>query len=134
NLADKGKKGFVDMKEDLKQPNVQYMKALFEMADRDGDGKVTKKEFDDTLEIQAGALGTVTTLTVNETSKGLFEVLDTNRNGRLSGRELGAAKAKLAGFDANGDGILSEDEIPVQISMTVSSGAQPYYINQQVYN
>jgi len=32
------------------------MKGMFEIADRDGDGKVTKKEFDDAVDLQAGAV------------------------------------------------------------------------------
>jgi Ca2+-binding EF-hand superfamily protein len=126
-MADKGKKGFIDLKEDLKQPNVQYMKGTFELADRDGDGRVTKKEWDDALDVYAGALGIMTTLTVGETSKGLFEVLDTNRDSRLSIRELRAAKVKLAPFALRRDGILHEEDIPVQIQMAISYGSQPYY-------
>ena len=40
---DRGNKGFVEVKT-VKQPQFQYLSGLFEMADRDGDGKVTRKE------------------------------------------------------------------------------------------
>src|SRR5581483_11986782 len=110
---------------------VQYMKTLFEMADRDGDGKVTKKEFEDTMQLHAEAFGTTSTLTVSETSKGLFELLDTNRDGRLSIRELRAAKQRLAEYDLNGDGFLSEAEVPVQVMLVVSTGSQPAQVGRQ---
>jgi Ca2+-binding EF-hand superfamily protein len=131
NMVDTGKKGVVDLKEVQKQPNFQYMRGLLEMADRDGDGKVTKQEWDDSLDMQAQAYGTTMTLTISETSKGLFELLDTNRDGRLSIRELRAAAKVLAEYDINKDGILSEDEIPVQIQLAVTPGSQPYYNPRQ---
>jgi Ca2+-binding EF-hand superfamily protein len=132
-MADKGKKGFVDLKEDLKAANLQYMKGFFEMADRNGDGRVMKKEFDDMLILHTEASGTTSTLSVAETSRGLFELLDTNRDGRLSVRELRAAAEKLKAFDLNGDGILSEDEIPVQIQLVIGSGSNPYQVIRTPY-
>ena len=79
DMADRGKKGFVDVREDMKNTQVQYLKGFFEMCDRDGDGRVSKKEFDDGLQLNTEAYGTTFTLTVNETSRGLFELLDINR-------------------------------------------------------
>ena len=122
NQVDQGKKGFIDLKKDMGSPNYQYMKTFFEMADRDNDGKVTKKEFEDMNDLHAGAFGTTSTLSVSETSRGLFELLDTNRDGRLSVRELRTAAEKLKVYDLNADGILSEDEIPVQVQLMVGSG------------
>ncbi len=124
-MTDKGNKGYIDLQEDLKAGNFQNMKGFFEMADRNSDGRVMKKEFDDMIALHAEAVGTTTTLTVSETSRGLFELLDTNRDGRLSVRELRAAAEKLKAFDLNGDGILSEEEIPVQVQMVIGSGSNP---------
>ncbi len=124
-MTDKGKKGFVDLQQDLKAGNFQAMKGFFEMADRDNDGRVMKKEFMDMCAIHAQGGGPTTSVTVSETSRGLFELLDTNRDGRLSVRELRAASEKLKAFDLNGDGILSEDEIPVQVQIAIGSGSNP---------
>src|SRR5262249_3579685 len=125
--VDTAKKGVIDLQTVQKQANFMYLKALFELADRDGDGKVTKQEWDDCLQMQAQAYGTTMTMTVSENSKGLFELLDTNRDGGLSVGELRNAPKVLAEYDVNKDGILSEDEIPVQIQVAVTPGSQPYY-------
>lgn len=129
--ADKGKKGFIDIKEDLKNPQFQYLKGMFEMSDRDNDGKLTKKELSEHIEVLAGAFGTTTTLAVGETNRGLLEVIDENRDSRLSVRELRNAAKALAVYDLNNDGFLAEEEIPVQVQMGLTSGSNPYVVPRQ---
>src|SRR5262249_28755658 len=95
------------------------------------DGKVTRTEFDDALQIMGETFGTTFTLSAQETSKGLFELLDTNRDGRLSVRELRNARQVLAAYDLNADGFLSEDEIPRQIALTIGTGREPGNVVQR---
>jgi Ca2+-binding EF-hand superfamily protein len=122
---DRGNKGFVELKA-VKQPQVQYLSGMLEMADRDGDGKVTRKEFEDLLQLQAQAPGCVLTLSVGELGQGLFELLDTNRDGRLSVRELRTAWQSLAEYDRNKVGAVTEADIPHQFQLALTPGGNVY--------
>src|SRR5207237_2676406 len=122
---DRGNKGFVELKA-VKQPQMQYLSGLFEMADRDGDGKVTRKEFEDYLQLQGQAPGCVLTLSVGELGQGLFEILDTNRDNRLSVRELRTAWQRLAEYDRKQVGAVSDAEIPHQFQLALTPGGNAY--------
>src|SRR5262249_15710703 len=52
----------------------------------------------------------------------LFELLDSDRDGRLGQRELRTAQARLAVWDRNGHGFLTRAEFPRQFLITVSQG------------
>jgi len=123
--VDRQNKGFVELKK-LQDPQLQYLRGIFELADHDGDGKVTLKEFDSYLNLQAEAPNCVLTLSVAELGQGLFEILDTNSDGRLSVRELRTAWKRLSEYDHNKDGAVSESEIPHQFQLTLTPGANPY--------
>ncbi|HKB41263.1 MAG TPA: EF-hand domain-containing protein [Gemmataceae bacterium] len=123
--VDRENKGFVELKK-LQDPQLQYLKGIFDLADHDGDGKVTLKEFDNYLALQAEAPHCVMTLSVAELGQGLFEILDTNSDGRLSVRELRSAWKRLSEYDHNHDGAVSESEIPHQFQLTLTPGANPY--------
>ncbi|MBI1915992.1 MAG: EF-hand domain-containing protein [Planctomycetes bacterium] len=122
---DRGNKGFVELKA-VKQPQVQYLSGMFEMADRDGDGKVTRKEFEDLLQLQAQAPGCLLTLSVGELGQGLFEILDTNRDGRLSVRELRTAWQSLAEYDRKKVGAVTDADIPHQFQLALTPGGNVY--------
>jgi len=122
---DRGNKGFVELKA-VKQPQVQYLRGLFEMADRDGDGKVTRKEFEDYLQLQGQATGCGLTLSVGELGQGLYEILDTNRDNRLSVRELRTAWQRLAEYDRKKVGAVSEADIPHQFLLALTPGGNVY--------
>jgi Ca2+-binding EF-hand superfamily protein len=130
--ADKEGKGYVTAKQ-LEGPNLFFLRQVMPFADRDGDGKLTAKEllaFYDTL---AGVSDAVTTLTFTDHGQGLFEILDANKDGRLSVRELRQAWDRVARYDADGDGCLARDELPRQMQLTASKGPGGYFVgNVQV--
>src|SRR5262249_4354426 len=99
-VIDRGNKGFVDLKK-VNDPRLQSLRGLFEMADRDGDGRVTRQEFTDFAGLQGEAVNCSLTLGVSELGQGLFEILDANRDGRLSVRELRSAWQTLSAYDHN---------------------------------
>jgi Ca2+-binding EF-hand superfamily protein len=132
--ADPTNKGLVELNKLDKNPRLAAMRSLLEMADRDGDGKVTRKEFFELMELNNAAAACTTTVSVAEYGQGLFEMLDANRDGRLSVRELRTAWERLSAYDHNKDGALSKDEIPFQYQILVGAGAINPAQAQQRFN
>ncbi len=111
--ADRDNNGYLDMAEAMRSPI--YAK-LFKLMDRDGDGMLFEKEvlayLDAYQDLQAAARASCATVGISSEGKGLFEMLDTNRDGRLSVREMRNAVKLIAELDRDGDGMLSRSEIP----------------------
>jgi Ca2+-binding EF-hand superfamily protein len=121
---DKDKKGFVE-KEQLKDQQgqqSQILQAVFDVADRDGDGKLTEKELTAYLDLQNRMAVSPLTLSIGENGQGLFELLDGNRDGRLGIRELRTAWDRLKVYDTDGDGCLSRNELPRRFQVNVGQG------------
>jgi Ca2+-binding EF-hand superfamily protein len=103
-------------------PRLQFLKPLFALIDRDGDGKMTEKELLEYASLQAQVPNTQFNIQVSEGGQGLFELLDADRDGRLSVKELRTAWDRLATWDKDGDGSIARSEIPRQLEVTVSRG------------
>jgi Ca2+-binding EF-hand superfamily protein len=119
--ADANGDGFLDSKE-VYRPPFEFV-ALLRLADRDGDGKLSMQELEAYARLQAKAVSCFTVLSVADRGRSLFELLDADRDGRLGQRELRTARARLAIWDREGDGLLTRDEIPRQFLLTVSLGS-----------
>src|SRR6185369_4305673 len=72
-------------------------------------------------DLQARLKKACVALVMSDESRGLFDLLDTNRDGRLSVRELRAAPALLATHDKDGKGIARTD-LPRSYCLTVRHG------------
>jgi Ca2+-binding EF-hand superfamily protein len=111
--ADTDKNGYLDRMEARKSP---VFRGLFDLIDRDGDGKVFEKEvvayLDSIKELQSAASAARVAMQVDSRSTGLFDLLDTNHDRRLSVRELRQMGKLLGQLDRNGDGMIGRDEIP----------------------
>jgi Ca2+-binding EF-hand superfamily protein len=122
--ADPDGKGYV---EESKVKNNRLFRGLFKAMDRDGDGKVTEKEFlaylDHAQELQKRARAGCVTLDLSDESRGLFDLLDTDRDGRLSVREMRGAVRLLGRYDQGGKGYLSKADVPHSYRLTVRRGA-----------
>jgi Ca2+-binding EF-hand superfamily protein len=115
------KKGFVT-KEQLKTPQFAYLRSVLEVADRDGDGKLTEKELNAWLDLVSGAAGCLTMVILTEHGRGLFDILDANQDGRLSVRELRNARARLAEYDREGRGGVRRQDLTLQYQVAVNHG------------
>jgi Ca2+-binding EF-hand superfamily protein len=121
--ADKGNKGYLDEKD---ADGAPLFRGVFKQMDRDGDGKVTEKKLTEFLDMvqeqQARARASCVLLTFGDQGNGLFDMLDTNRDGRLSIREMRQAVKLLETLDRDGDGQLSQAEIPRSFQLSLARG------------
>jgi Ca2+-binding EF-hand superfamily protein len=113
--ADRDNNGYLDEKEAMASP---FFRGLFKAMDRDGDGMLFEKEMlaylEKQKELQAAAQKSFASLHVSDQGRGLFDLLDTNKDGRLGLREMRRMPdlLKEGGLDRDGDGALSRNEIP----------------------
>lgn len=125
---DPANKGEIDLAALLKNQNLNYYHSMAAIADLDGDGTVTRKEWDAYVETFAQGVGTQVSLMMQETGQGLFHYLDTNKDGRLSEFEMRNAWKSLEALDADKDGAIDRTEIPRQYSLQAGMGyLQPAY-------
>jgi Ca2+-binding EF-hand superfamily protein len=125
DALDNGKKGYLEKKQ-FDNPQFSFLKPLFELADRNGDGKLYKKELHAFLDLQAEGTTAVVHLKVTDEGRGLFELLDANSDGKLSVRELRTGWSRLASWDRNGDGLLAENEVPHRFQLVLDRGQVNY--------
>jgi Ca2+-binding EF-hand superfamily protein len=121
--ADKDNNGYLDA-EEARQNG--FYRNTFKMMDRNGDGKLYLKEveefFTQMKALQAKAKASCLALSIADQGKGLFDLIDTNRDGRLSVREMRNAIHLVAQLDRDGDGQISRNEIPRNYQLSVALG------------
>jgi Ca2+-binding EF-hand superfamily protein len=121
--ADRDNNGYLDMDEARRSP---FFRNTFKLMDRDGDGKLFENEMlayvDAMAGLQVKAMAAIASLGITDEGKGIFDLIDTNRDGRLSVRELRQAVKLIEELDQDGDGAISRAEIPRHYHMTVQRG------------
>jgi Ca2+-binding EF-hand superfamily protein len=118
--ADKEGRGYIT------QQQAGMFAGAFKAMDRDGDGKVTEQEFNAYLELvadlHARAKKACVSLVLTDESRGLFDLLDVNRDGRLSLREMRGAVGLLAKLQCEKKGYIEPADLPRSYRLTVRSG------------
>ena len=95
---------------------------LTPIADRDGDGKLARKEVDGWLDLQEQITRGQALLTVLDGGTGLFELLDTNHDGALSVRELRNAFDRVKEAGCLKDGAFERAKFPHVLLVAASRG------------
>jgi Ca2+-binding EF-hand superfamily protein len=136
--ADSRKRGVVTAQQ-LQDRQFTALRAIARFADRNGDGDLEEKELNEWLNVVDGGENRTINLLWADRGAGLFDILDANKDGRLSRRELLNAWGSLAPFDVAKQGAITKDNIPTQVEVSVLQGSGAYYtqgrivINQGAY-
>jgi Ca2+-binding EF-hand superfamily protein len=116
--VDVDKKGVIDKK---KAMMTDFLMDMFTYADRNGDGKLTRKELVTWLDLLGDGSSSFIVFNMTETGRDLFELLDVNKDGQLSIRELRTGWSRIKDLAKDGKG-LAKDDIPRRFSVSVSQG------------
>jgi Ca2+-binding EF-hand superfamily protein len=98
------------------------LKQLLSTNDRDGNRRQSAGELASWLDFQQQVAGGCIMLTLLDYGQGLFELLDSNRDGALSLRELREAWDTLGQAGCTGDSTLHLDRLPYRLEGVVSRG------------
>jgi Ca2+-binding EF-hand superfamily protein len=120
--ADTNKDGCLDLEEIKKSRAQFYLLPVFQLADRDGDGKLSEKELNAFLDLLDKGVGCSTAVTINNEGRDLFAILDANGDGQLSVRELRTAWTRLAAYDHRNKGFVTRQDIPLHFDIEVAMG------------
>jgi Ca2+-binding EF-hand superfamily protein len=104
---------------------AQFFPNQFSLFDQNGDDKLTEAELLAYLDVQdrlAQAVACTSAVLVSEKGTGLFELLDRDRDGRLSQREVREAPRLLARLGREDAGFLSPNNIPASYQLAVGLG------------
>lgn len=124
--ADGNQDGFLDGKErEALDAGRSPLAGLRAVLDRDGDGKVTLQELLDLGDRQAAAARRRLLATVDDEARAIFGILDTDRDRRLSAREVMRTVDRVLTWDADTDGRVTPDEIPYHFLLTIARGGLP---------
>jgi Ca2+-binding EF-hand superfamily protein len=120
--ADANADGHLDRGEADRSP---FFRDIFDALDRNGDGRIDEKEVleyvDGVLAFQARALAAQSSLLISQPGAGLWDLLDTNRDGQLGLREVRVAPALLASL-AGKDATLEPGGVPTAYQLVLGPG------------
>ena len=127
-----GGKAYV-VEKNLNGPNAvqfQYLRVIFDPADRDADGKLTRAEFDTYFDLLDGFISTSLSLSPAVQTPTLFQLLDENRDGRLGVRELRTAWDRLIVLEAPGAEVVTTNVVRPAVSVRLSRTRDRSYSSQ----
>ena len=121
--ADTDNNGYVEKSEVTKdKDHPSPLAGLFDVLDRDGDGKLYPKELNEFVDRQAEAARDRMVLTASDQGRAIFSILDLNRDRRLGNREVRGTLDRMATWDRDGDARITADEIPHHYQLTLGRG------------
>jgi Ca2+-binding EF-hand superfamily protein len=129
--AAKGKDHVTD--KDLTGPNAvqfQFIRTLFDAADANGDGKMTRSEFDAYFDLQDSFRDVALALSPSVQTPTLFQLIDENRDGRLGVRELRTAWDRLIALEPGDAEVMTRAAILPSVSLRVTRGMDRFNVNQ----
>jgi len=98
----------------------------FAAVDQDNSGGLSRKELFRSLDGEQAVVSGRVEMTVEQSGRTLFSLLDVNRDRRLTRREIRAGQSVLRQFDVNADGLFSELELGTEYSLSIGLGRSEY--------
>jgi Ca2+-binding EF-hand superfamily protein len=126
--ADADQNGYLDENEAARNNAFQ---ASFDQFDEDGDGNLFAEELTTVVDGRTKAARSRTRMDVRNRGRDLFQILDADRNRSLGRRELARAIKRVELWDNDGDGQISESEIPQLYQIAFGPG-QPEFRGVQI--
>jgi Ca2+-binding EF-hand superfamily protein len=118
--ADKDNNKYLE-KSELKDNHGPFG-SLFDMMDKDGDGKLYMKEVEAFVDQQTQAARSQMVMSVDDQGRAIFAIVDLNRDRHLGIREIRDSVARVSSWDRNGDGLIRSDEIPHHYQLSIGRG------------
>ena len=133
-LAEQFRRADQDNNKYLDETEIQtnrVFKAAFNQFDTDSDGKMFEKEMTAAIAAREKVARVRTRMSIRNRGRDLFQILDGDRNGRLSRREFAAAALRIELWDDDGDGTISSHEVPQLFQLWFGPG-QPVFRGLQL--
>ncbi len=128
--ADTKRQGFVDSAATAKI-NFAPLRDHFAFADCDGDGKLTRTEWENYLKLRGELIACQLQVTLLDSGPSLFEALDADVDGALSVRELRNAWQRLESLGCTTKEGVDLTKLPRRIRFIISQG-QPRTLTRRV--
>ena len=117
--ADADSNGYLEASE---FPENLVGEAPFAALDQDGDGRLYLKDFAEILGQRQAVVRSQIVAQAEDQVDALFSALDANNDGRLAGREVASASARLRELDVNQDEVLRSRELPDTMGIVFARG------------
>jgi Ca2+-binding EF-hand superfamily protein len=121
-------KGFITEK-DIAGPQFQSMRVLFDMIDRNADGKMSRPEFNAFFALQESFTGLPLSLVYAAPTPSLFQLIDANGDGRLGVREVRGAWDRLIVLEPGGKDYVTRAALQPQGAIRFGRSAEVVIAN-----
>jgi Ca2+-binding EF-hand superfamily protein len=111
---------------DLIGPQNQFLRVIFDAADFDGNGVLTREEFDRYFALQRTTTEIALTLSYAVRTPNLFQMLDDNVDGKLGVRELRTAWDRMVVLEPPGSGAVTKAILQPNGSLRLASAAYTF--------
>ncbi len=100
----------------------ESLATLFELMDKDGNGKLYMDEVNGFVEHEAKTAQSQMVLNAADQGRAIFAIMDLNRDRHLGTREIRGTMSRVSSWDRNGDGKVNADEIPHHYQLAIGRG------------